>query len=181
MIQQVRKLLIPIGVLLVIISVVHISSRWLFGTSVFSSSSRDVRNLELTFSIIEQYDVSAYRNQDWCRNIAYRDGQFSETTHPSTCNLFDGPAQSFTPQARSDFQTIRRMLNRSGVRIAFFNIDFHETGRIRYASFNFNCLLRSRPRYVYRPNYGTVPEDIPNEMWFTPINHDWYKVEEDWN
>ncbi|MBE9182687.1 hypothetical protein IQ268_29560 [Oculatella sp. LEGE 06141] len=181
MTQRVRRVVILIIVTFIIIGIIHIGTCWLFGVSVFSSRSQQAQNLETAFAMIEQYRVTDYRNQDWCQNIAYAGGQFSDTTHPSTCNLFAGPAPSFTPSATADFRSITQALRRSGVRVAFFDADFNSAGRIRSARFNINCLLCGRVRYEYQPNYGIVPQDIPNEMWFTPINHNWYKVEEDWN
>lgn len=149
--------------------------------SVFSSRNQQVQNLETAFAMIEQYHVTDYRNQDWCRNIAYAGGQFSDTTHPPTCNLFEGPAPSFTPAATAVFNSITQVLRQSGVRIMFFDADFNAAGRIRSARFDIDCFLCGRLGYQYQPNYGVVPEDIPDEMWFTPINHNWYKVKEDWN
>ncbi|MBD2079502.1 hypothetical protein [Leptolyngbya sp. FACHB-17] len=175
MTQRVRR------VAILIIGIIHGGMPWLFGKSVFSSKSQQVQNLETAFAMIEQYRITDYRNQDWCKNIAYAGGQFSDTAHPATCNLFAGPAPSFTPPATAISNSITQVLHQSGVRIAFFDADFNAAGRIRSARFDINCFLCGRLRYEYQPNYGAVPEDIPYEMWFTPINHNWYKVNGDWN
>ncbi|HEY9695867.1 MAG TPA: hypothetical protein V6D10_01150 [Trichocoleus sp.] len=72
--QRVRKVVILIIVTLIIIGIIHSGTRWLFGMSVFSSRNQQVQNLETAFAMIEQYHVTDYRNQDWCRNIAYAGG-----------------------------------------------------------------------------------------------------------
>ncbi len=95
-----------------------------------------MQNLETVFAMIEQYRVTDYRNQNWCKNIAYAGGQFSETTHPAICNLFAGPAPSFTAPATAVFNSITQVLRQSGVRIAIFDADFNAAGRIRSARFD---------------------------------------------
>ena len=46
--------------------------------------------------------------------------------------------------------------------------------------FHIDCEF-CRTRYVYWPNYQKLPPDIEGEVWYTPINKDWYRVDQDWN
>jgi hypothetical protein len=38
-----------------------------------------------------------------------------------------------------------------------------------------------RTRYVYWPNYKELPPNIEGEIIYTPINQNWYRVDQDWN
>jgi hypothetical protein len=96
--------------------------------------------------------------------------------HSDSCNLFAGEAQAFTTEARADFQTLRHKLLSTGLRIAFIQAYWIETG-LKSVAFDLNCWFCNRTRYVYEPNY-VLPEDVENEMWFTPINQNWYQVDE---
>jgi hypothetical protein len=138
-----------------------------------------VAQLEKLLPRLGQAQLTAYRNQSWCRNIAYGDGNFSETNSPSTCNLFEGEARPFDEPGRTAFNDLRQSLLLTGVNINFLNV-YIEEGKIRQAEFSLGCWLCSRTRYVYEPDY-VLPEDRGSEMWFDGINKDWYEVNEDWN
>jgi hypothetical protein len=138
-----------------------------------------VGQLERVLPSLEQLRLEAYRNQGWCKNIAYDYGKFSETSHPTTCNLFDGTAQPFDEQARRDFQTLKQRFLFTGVHIRFVNV-YYDGETIRLAEFHLECFWCSRTRYVYEPNH-VLQEDFGSEMWFDAINETWYQVNEDWN
>ena len=158
----------------------HAGSRALAGRSVFSSAERDSRRLEGAFGELERLRVESYRRQSWCEAFAYDRGRFAESSHPSTCVLFEGPTTAFTPAARADFDRVRRALRRTGVRLAFFDVRYDAAGRVAGGTFTLWCLACSRSRYVYAPGYGTVPPDEGGEMWYRPLSRDWFLVEEDW-
>lgn len=143
-----------------------------------------VQRLEALLPNLEQMGLEAYRNQSWCKNIAYNYGTFSETSHPTTCNLFEGTAQPFDEGARRDFQTLNRIFLFAGVRIRFVNLYYEnetvEDKRLRLAEFHLECFWCSRMRYVYEPNY-VLQQDMGSEMWFDAVNETWYEVNEDWN
>ena len=178
--QHRRRLGLLIG-LIVSLMGLHLCSLVSFGSSIFSSRLRDVHNLAHTLSLIEQSDMQAFRNQGWCKNIAYSRGRFSSNTQSATCNLFAGTPQPFDAQARADFDAIAHRLAATGVRVTWLISTFDASGRLQSVEFEIDCILCQRMAYVYAPGYGTLPDTIPEEVWFTAINDDWYLREEDWN
>ncbi len=138
-----------------------------------------VGQLEKLLPGLEQTQTNAYRNQSWCKNIAYSYGNFSDTEFPSTCNLFEGEANPFDETAKAAFNDLRRTLLLTGVNINFLNV-YVEGETTWLADFSLGCWLCSRTRYVYEPGY-VLQEDIPNEMSFNAVNENWYVVNEDWN
>lgn len=151
---------------------------WWSGKPWFITKTFAVEQLATVLPKLEQLRLEAYRNQDWCKNIAYDYGTFSETSHPSTCNLFDG-TPPFDDRATRDFQTLNQTFLFTGVRVRFVNL-YYEGETVRLAEFHLECFWCSRTRYVYEPNY-VLQEDFGSEMWFDAISETWYEVNEDWN
>lgn len=137
-----------------------------------------VSQLEQTLHFLQQQGLTSYRNQSWCKHLAYARGKFSETPQASTCNLFEGEAQAFSPEAEASFASIRQRLRASGLRVAFIISALREDD-LMY-EFHLNCWVCARTRLVYAPGY-TLPEDTKGEIWYQPINRNWYQVNEDWN
>jgi hypothetical protein len=164
--------------LVVLLLISGISTWFLWGKPWLMPASLAVRQLEDVVRELEQSQVTAYRNQNWCKNIAYNYGKFSESSHPTTCNLFEGTPQPFDEQATKEFQKFRRTLRLTGVRVAFVNTYF-EAGKLHSAEFHLNCLLCSRTHYVYEPKY-VLPANEGSEIWYKAINQTWYVVNEDW-
>jgi hypothetical protein len=184
MLNGVIKTVRAIAILLLLFLVSGVLAWLSWGKPWFMPASFAAGQLERLLPGLEQTQTEAYRNQGWCKNIAYSYGNFSESSHPTTCNLFEGTPRAFDEQAKRDFQTLRQVLRLTGVRVAFVNI-YYEGGtvtneRVRLAEFNLSCFLCSRTRYVYEPNY-VLPEDMGSEMWFDAVNKNWYIVNEDWN
>jgi hypothetical protein len=165
---------------LTVLVVISILLTWfLWGRPWFMSKTFAVQRLEALLPELEKMGLEAYRNQSWCKNIVYSYGQFSETSHPTTCNLFDGTAQPFDKKAKRDFQILNRTFLFSGMRIRFVNL-YYKNDNVRLAEFDLACFLCSRTHYVYEPNY-VLQQDMGSEMWFDAINETWYEVNEDWN
>lgn len=138
---------------------------------------RNVDRLSQSFSALEQLQVQAYRNQDWCKNIFYRRGKFSNNIDRSTCNLFAGTPQPFDAQAQQDFATIEQAIAATGVKLLYISTLKYTANRsLSGADFT----LEGGSEYVYEPAY-TLPENIPNEREYTAVNSDWYFVSSDWN
>jgi hypothetical protein len=139
---------------------------------------RDVTNLPKAFSILEQLQVQAYRNQDWCKNIFYKGGKYSNNNEATTCNLFDGKAKAFDSQTERDFKAVEGTINSTNVRLHYFSAEYEKAGKLIQADFD---LAQCPCSYTYSPNYTKLPEDIPNEMEYSAVNKDWYFVKRDWN
>lgn len=168
------------GLTLLFLILLSVVATWfLLGKPWFIPASFAVKQLESVLPRLEQAHITAYRNQNWCRNIAYSYGKFSDTANPSTCNIFQGEVLTFDETSRGAFSDLRQALLFTGVNISFLNVYFEED-KVRQVEFNLGCWLCSRTRYVYEPDY-LLPEEIGNEMWFDAINENWYMVNEDWN
>ena len=143
--------------------------------------TRDVASLHKVLPTLEQLQVEEFRNQDWCRNLAYSGGRFSNTLQ-TTCNLFDGSPVDFTSKANADFARIADALNSSGVWIHLvWQVQYDAAGRATYAEFDLNPAPWDSHRwsYVYDPG-GPLPADMVNEESYTRIDSDWYFHWEDW-
>ena len=140
----------------------------------------DVANLPKCFPVLARLSVRAYRNQDWCKNIWYQRGKFSQQTDSAdSCNLFEGTPQPFDAQALQDFDSIARALTATGVRLyCLSDLRYGPDGTLAQAKFH---LAGGRYTYVYSPGYKALPEDIPEERKHARINADWFYVWEDWN
>jgi hypothetical protein len=138
----------------------------------------DIANLPKAFSVLEQLQVHDYRNQDWCKNIAYKYGKFSKTTHPSTCNLFEGTPKSFDSQADRDFKSVAQTIASTGVNLDYLSIEYGKTRKLTKAEFNVTGCGCS---YVYSPSYEKLPTNLGREIQYTALSQDWYFVLSDWN
>ncbi|WP_310487434.1 hypothetical protein [Chamaesiphon sp. VAR_69_metabat_338] len=144
-----------------------------------SQHQRDVANLPKVFSTLQTLKVKNYRNQDWCKNIAYKRGKFSGNLTATTCNLFDGKPIAMDDLAKQDFQTISDVMATTGVGINYLSASYDPADRLVGATFNLSTICRCS--YVYRPRYNRLPKNMQGEMEYTAINPDWYFVWEDWN
>jgi hypothetical protein len=140
---------------------------------------RDVKNLPKVFSTLQTLKVKAYRNQDWCKNIAYQRGLFSSNIETSACNLFDGKSIAMDDRAKQDFQTISNAMATTGVNIHFLSAKYDRSNRLIGATFNLSTPCRCS--YIYEPGYTQLPENFKGELEYTAINSDWYFLWEDWN
>jgi len=142
---------------------------------------RETHNLTRAFATLETHQVTAYRNQDWCKNIVYKRGKFSDQPHRSTCNLFPEDLQIFDAQAIKDFDEVATAVDHTQVDLHYITrLDYDAEGALAQAQFHLATPF-SRYSYVYAPNYQALPPNIANEIEHTTINEDWYAVWEDWN
>ena len=111
--------------------------------------------------------VTAYRNQDWCKNLQYERGTFSETDFPTTCNIFTAIPVPFDDQAKSDFEWVRSILSANGVAPTYFELDYAgATNGPVTGYFEVGCSNCDFGRYVLA---SSPPEGgmalIPNWWW----------------
>ena len=143
-----------------------------------SQQRSDIGRLPACFAELEKLQVTAYRNQDWCKNMVYNRGKFSPNTE-ATCNLFKGTPVPFDAQAQKDFDAVAQAVSRTQVALFFISdLEYRADGKLKKAVFH---LAAGRYSYVYFPGYGAPPPDIPRELKHTSLNPDWYYVWEDWN
>jgi putative NIF3 family GTP cyclohydrolase 1 type 2 len=140
-----------------------------------AQQQQETDSLVKTFKTLETLQVQEYRNQDWCKNIAYHHGKFSNTKI-STCNLFKGNPKAFDEQASQDFQAVAEAVSRTHVSLYLISdMKYDQQGHLRQAEFH---LIDCSCYYVYSPRYK-LPPDIPAERLHTIINQDWYFVQQD--
>jgi hypothetical protein len=105
-------------------------------------------DLELTFPVLTRLGVTAYRDQDWCKVLAYGRGSFSETIEHSTCDLFQGPPSEFDSQAQVDFGVVRQTLIGKGISPSYIEVDYLG-GAVHTAVFEVGCRGCEIGRYLY--------------------------------
>lgn len=137
----------------------------------------DVERLTSTLPVLQQLKVENYRNQDWCKNIAYPQGKFSNNRQSPTCNLSNETFQPFTEPANQAFGQVASAIQQTQVPLYAVAIDYGSDGSIRRARFS----LTQPGGYVYEPGYKTLPESLPDELEYQPVNQDWYRYWQDWN
>jgi hypothetical protein len=147
--------------------------------------NRDTRRLASLFPIIERYQVQQFRNESDCKKINYKRGRFVSTkaTNGSgqTCGWYKIESNLFDEQATRDFQDIVDAVSSSGASLDWIDeVQFESSGSIVYGHFYMNCFWCNK-HYVYSRNYVNLPQDVPNNMWHTAINKDWYLVDESWH
>jgi hypothetical protein len=143
--------------------------------------SRDTASLRDVIRVLEQMQVQQFRNQDWCRNITYAGGSFSNSLE-DTCNVFGAQPHDFTPEANAALARVADALNASGVWVYFvLQVEYDDAGRLTHAEFD----LAEAPwrfdrwSYVYAPG-EPLPPDMPNDEIYTRIDSDWYYHWGDW-
>ncbi|HEY9724933.1 MAG TPA: hypothetical protein V6D50_00665 [Chroococcales cyanobacterium] len=157
-----------------------------------NDTGKDIENLEKTFPIIRDKSIAFFRNSDWCNVIKSPRGNYTNNLGVNCTwnikkkdNFFN-----FDEVAKQDFKEVQQQLNRP--KIFLLEVNFNKTGEIESARFDvessdvapickvvWSC---DRKTYVYQPNHGNVlPEAIPGELWYEPVNRDWYIEWQDWN
>ena len=109
------------------------------------SHSVATHRLEQTLPFIEQHHLSAYRNQDWCKNIAYTRGAFSSISvsqgMEQDCNYnLASPAQPFDNYAEADFAHTRDTLASTTLLIRKLHAEFDMQGRVYFVEFKIERL-----------------------------------------
>lgn len=137
----------------------------------------DTDRLSRILPLLQQFRVEAYRNQDWCKNIAYRQGKFSNNRESNTCNRFDGTPQPFTDQAGQTFDQIATALEQTRVPLYAIQVKYAPDGTIRQVEFR----LANSGGYLYHPGYKFLPTSLANELEYKAVNQDWYRYWQDWN
>jgi hypothetical protein len=149
-------------------------------TSVGDKPQR-TKELERVLPLVAIYQVEDYRNQDWCKNLVYQQGKYSNNNRSSTCNLFKGKAIAFNEESNRVFGEIESALKQVGTTVHFFDVKYDRNNRIGSAKFEIDCGGFCRNRFVYEPGYRQLPENAGTEFQYSRIDRDWYFVVEDWN
>jgi hypothetical protein len=129
--------------------------------------------------VLDDLGVRNWRDQDWCKNMAYAGGQFTTNAAASNCDYFDGPAGAFTDGAESDFARLRSAIRDAHVPVLVISRS-EVIGGQGQITFDVAAGMFDRFSYVYQPGYdpGALPEC---DCVTTAIDQDWYFVNDDWN
>jgi hypothetical protein len=143
-----------------------------------SDQSRDTVALAKLFPSLETDRVTGFRYQDWCQVLGYKRGnlaQWTEGDKPPRPAKRD--AAGFDVVSKSDLERVWKEVRSTGTGVFFIEeIEFDATGRVKHGVFHCDA----GQKYIFDPGY-TLPADMPNEIWHTRIDSDWYYVLEDWN
>ncbi len=127
----------------------------------------------------QENSIQNFFDREWCKTITYG---LPEISLPKCIPGVGPAAQAPGHPAWVKFFETRKVLK--SVLSEDFEFIRHEYERTTHReiglAFHVECFF-CRVRYVYWPNYTSLPADQPYEIYYTPINSDWYRVDEDWN
>jgi hypothetical protein len=128
--------------------------------------------LDALVTVLKTHHVSAYRNQDWCRNLATPAGNYSTNNEARTCNLFDGAAKPFDAQGDRLFTRVREAVRQTGLEVERINVDYRGN-RIAHVEVGVACAT-CHASYIYALDKSSLPEraDVKH------VASDWYYVVE---
>jgi hypothetical protein len=88
----------------------HICVRTVTGIPWFYSQSISVKQLTQVLPVLQDYRVTQYRNQDWCKVLIYQKGIYWFSNDPSTSTCVLGPEtpSPFTQLAGDDFAELKK-------------------------------------------------------------------------
>lgn len=147
-----------------------------------------VRSLEAeAVPFVKQNDIQRFFDSDWCRVLEYNSRYVFEVLKSVGSANCGGSStvgsHDFTEKDNEIFAQTREMLDKaSPERITTIAPEFTPNYEHKNIGIGFHtdCAF-CRTRYVYAPNYQALPPNIEYEIWYTPINKDWYRVDQDWN
>lgn len=143
-----------------------------------SDYSRDTAALRKIFPEFAADQVTGLRYQDWCQVIGYKRGMFAHTKEGSPPRPASANSPDFDQTARADLERIWKAIQSTGTGVYFIEeMSYDTSGHVKHGVFHCGG---ARQRYVFDPGYQ-LPADIPNELWHTKIDSDWYYILEDWN
>jgi hypothetical protein len=142
-----------------------------------------VAALTAVLPVLEELEVYAFRDQDWCKNIALDDRFFSTNNETSTCNLHEDEGEPFDADAERDFARLKDSLRDTGLPVRMVDgVDIDVDGRVTRATFELEVggpPAAGYMRYVYAPG-EPLPEQLRGELESTRVDEDWYFQWEDW-
>jgi len=141
--------------------------------TLLTTDAAIVSRLQTVLDPIRSLHVEGYQNKDWCRNLTYSKGAFSDTTEPATCDVFQRPGRPFGAQAQRDFEALRQALDTTGFEVERLYVEYGPGNDIAVAEFDGHCPFCSAVNYVYSPRYKI---DVPDQGF--PVDQDWFYFEE---
>jgi len=151
-----------------------------------------VGNLESeVLPFVKSNNIQYYFDLDWCKAIGNDDRVVAENIgqiNPSSGNCAKRltlvqNVQPFSQQDQELFGLTKQVLNNS-TREDFIQIspEYSSLPEHKYIglAFHIECFW-CRTRYVYWQNYDNLPPNEVGEIRYTPINSNWYRIDEDWN
>ncbi len=128
--------------------------------------------LDALVTVLKAHHVSAYRDQDWCRNLATPEGNYSTNNATRTCNLFDGAAKPFDAQGERLFTRVRDAVRQTGLEVERINVDYRGA-RVEHVEVGVACTT-CHASYIYAMETASLPGRADVKR----IAPDWYYVVE---
>lgn len=180
--KPLHRLIKPLLVLSIVLFTLHHITRCSNGHAFWISRNQAVKNLENVIPLLEEQRLTSYLNMGWCKNIQYKKGGFSNNLESDSCSLFDKKTLLMQGEAKTDFAKVRTALNRTHVDVISIDANYDQgSSKVIYARFDLNIPF-DPTYYIYQPNYDINNlVDITHEMTVTPINQNWYQINDDWN
>lgn len=181
-----KRTLIIFGIIVLIIASIIVGIILLYPTYRQKKDMRIVVSLEAkAIPIVLQNDVKFFSDKEKCKRIKYG---VIEAASPQGCayikNITDESKKLIPDFSGSD----QALFNR--IKDALREIPSEKFNELRpeYQSafskveigigFHIACSF-CRVRYIYWPEYQSLPPDVKGDIYYTSINENWYRVDED--
>ena len=136
---------------------------------------------------IKSNDIKDFFNMDWCKSLVYGSTSIfkkDDETNVYSCNGNVGSKKEFNQQDQIIFDELESRLKGYRTVKEEYPIDRIEHAYLKRdligIAFQPSCFL-CLYRYVYSPGYKELPPDIEYEITYTPINSNWFRIDQDWN
>jgi hypothetical protein len=179
------------------LTVIFIGAIYLHDSNLTKKHNDIIRQLEQNvLPLIRESEITYYLDEDWCKVLEYNGKIISKTiesTSSESCGKhltgsndiaeFNNDDQIVFDKIKEQFLKIEsESFNGIKPEYALTYLIEHKnfTNEPIGLGFYVNCSF-CRTRYVFSPNYDVLPPNIEREIKYTPINTNWYLVEQDWN
>jgi hypothetical protein len=142
--------------------------------------ARDVAELRTILPQMESIRLEGFYDLDGCRRVTWSEGAWASTDQNGCTWALGSRADAGGPE---QFESVRAMLERTGVWVHSLTAEYGPDGKLKYAEFDLRTWFRFAGfSYRYEPGY-TPPGGVslPYEMEYYGIDDDWYYVWQDWN
>jgi hypothetical protein len=162
---------------------------YFFINNQINTDQKQVEYLEAeVIPYIKSKDITFYFDMDWCKALAYASTSvekvINSTSVYDTCN---GPASSTSDFKFEDqliFDQLKNKLkgyNRIDIEYPLLRVEHAYVKKVPIGiAFSLSCFFCST-RYVFSPGYKELPPDIEYEITYTPVNANWFRIDQDWN
>jgi hypothetical protein len=175
-----KKKIIIICIVLIVVFIIFIIKYSIFQTKKLDYiTTQQIENEILPY--IVQNKITLYKDTNWCSAIKYNGYSKSRVINNSNLNSCLEYSTPFNETDRKFFDEFKeKMLYSTNKKLILVDTEYDTKHNAIGLAFYIKCSF-CNTRYVFWPKYNKLPSNIEREIQYTPINVNWYKIEQDWN